>query len=165
MSYIIRKIRKSKWYKNQNVFWLSEGELQADALSDFSTKDNKLSVWVVNNDKSNLHQIIAALTSKADRISNFDYVLLEENHLQLLGIKQIPTKGETHDSKANDTCHIDLVELTAEKLFKLVKIAYEHGTIDRIMNKEVKRIVSSSLERGNIDISSLSNTLQEQLKN
>jgi hypothetical protein len=42
---VLRKIRKSKWYKSGSVPWLEEGDLRADALSDLATKGNKLSVY------------------------------------------------------------------------------------------------------------------------
>ena len=50
MPCILRQIRKAKWYKHPNVPWLNEGELQADALADLITKDNTLSVWMLEDE-------------------------------------------------------------------------------------------------------------------
>lgn len=50
MALVLRKIRKSKWYKSGSVPWLEEGDLRADALSDLATKGNKLSVYLVDGD-------------------------------------------------------------------------------------------------------------------
>jgi len=38
----MRIIRKSRWYLKPN--WLSQGDVQADALGDLITKNNELSV-------------------------------------------------------------------------------------------------------------------------
>jgi hypothetical protein len=42
--FFLSKIRKSKWYKHNDVPWLAEGELQADALGDLATNANALSL-------------------------------------------------------------------------------------------------------------------------
>lgn len=53
MAFLLRKIRKNRWYKEQ-IEWLPDGELQADPLSDLGTKSNELSVYHVVIDESNL---------------------------------------------------------------------------------------------------------------
>ena len=52
--------------------WLAGDEVQADALVDLSTKDNELSVWLIENDKSNLEHVVTALAANCNTISNLD---------------------------------------------------------------------------------------------
>lgn len=60
----LRKVRKARWHRNNNVGWLPAGELQADALGDLRTEDNKLSIWRIEGEDQNIHDIIAAIASK-----------------------------------------------------------------------------------------------------
>ena len=69
MPLFLRIIRKAKWYKNEQVPWLPEGELQADTLTDLSTKSNELSVWHIEDDRSNLEQVVTALAAGRDHLN------------------------------------------------------------------------------------------------
>lgn len=81
----LRKIRRNRWY--DSIPWLQPGDIQADALGDITTSDNQLSVWLVDNDRSHLEQIVAALTANCEFISNFDYVIFQEEDVLQLNIK------------------------------------------------------------------------------
>lgn len=134
MPLLLRKIRKSKWYKNDSVPWLKEDEIQADALGDIVTSSNTLSVWLVQADKSNLEQVIVALASSCDNISNFDYALINVDLLVNVGIKIEIKEGLTPYSRANPW-HRDLVELTTNKLFKLAEAMFLHSDRERVTEK------------------------------
>ena len=77
MPFVLRKIRKSKWWKHPGVPWLAHSDLQADALGDLQTSSNQLSVYHIEDDKSNLEQIVTALAASRDTIANLDYALLD----------------------------------------------------------------------------------------
>jgi hypothetical protein len=79
MALILRIVRKSRW--SFTPPWLSEDDLQADSLVDFSTKKNELSVWHIDKDESNLKRIISALAANRDTLSNFDYALFDKKIL------------------------------------------------------------------------------------
>jgi hypothetical protein len=77
---LLRGIRKRRWSTDttdKSISWLSNGEIQSDALGDLNTSNNTLSVWYVEDDQSNLDQVITALASNRDAISNLDYVLFD----------------------------------------------------------------------------------------
>ncbi|NJL67865.1 MAG: hypothetical protein HC894_15955 [Microcoleus sp. SM1_3_4] len=95
--------------------------MQADSLSDMVTTANKLSVYRINDDKSNLNRVAAALVANCENISNFDYLLFDELLLQILEIKSEETQANTPDESVNNW-HLDLVELS---LTKLVNLAIE----------------------------------------
>jgi len=148
--FFLRKIRKAKWYKNENVSWLAEGELQADALSDLETKNNELSVWYVEDDKSNLEQIAAALAASGDAISNLDYALLDQEVLSEVSIKVRNTRGGSPDKKVN-SWHRDLVELSATALFELAKAIQTKATKERILPRDIGRLIKRAVDAGQID--------------
>ena len=162
MPLLLRKIRKSKWYKNNSVLWLGKNDIQADALGDVVTSSNTLSVWLVEDDKSNLEQVIVALSSSCDNISNFDYALLNVDLLSNLGIKIETKEGLTPYTRANQW-HRDLVEFTTDKLFKLAKAIFLLPDRERVAEKTVLNWIRDAVRNGHIDKTKLSAGITKKL--
>jgi hypothetical protein len=72
MPFILRTIRKDRWYRIEDVPWLEEGDIHADPLADLNTKANELSVWLIEDDRSNLNRVVSALAATRTHISNLD---------------------------------------------------------------------------------------------
>lgn len=161
MAYFLRKVRKSKWYKNPDVDWLQEGELQADALVDLLTKNNKLSVWLVDGDQSNLERIAAALSITNDNLSNFDYKLIPTDIIGNLGIKVEDDLGETPDSEANHY-HRNLIQLTATQVFELANLMHTQTDNKRIRDRKVEELLRHGLESQHFDISQITSEKMKQ---
>ncbi|MHC5935486.1 hypothetical protein [Nostoc sp.] len=140
-------MRKNKWYKTETTVWLLPGEFQSDLLGDLATSGNKLSVYSVEHDCSNLERVIAALAANCDNIANFDYVLFEETILKDIGIKSEQTKGETPDETVNN-CHLDLIELSAFRLVDLAKQILARGKVERFSLPEVTNFLADSIQKG-----------------
>ena len=87
MAFLLRKIRKPRWYK-QDLPWVAANDIQPDPLGDLTTSENKLSVWYVKDDKSNLDQVLAAIAASSGSLSNLDYALFNEHILSELKIEQ-----------------------------------------------------------------------------
>ena len=162
MPLLLRKIRKGKWYKNDSVLWIGENEIQADALGDIVTSSNTLSVWLVEDDKSNLEQIIIALASGCDNISNFDYALLDVDSLSSLGTKIETKEGSTPYARANQW-HRDLVELTTNKLFNLAEAIFVLSDRERVAEKTVLNWIKDAVRNGQIDKMKLSAGITKKL--
>lgn len=163
MPFVLRKIRKAKWYKNENVPWLAEGELQADALSDLATQGNALSVWMIEDDLSNLRRIIAALVANQTLVSNVDYALLSPQLLLDEQFKFEAVAGDTPDEGANNW-HRDIVELTASRLLRLATLIQQTAQIERLSDKEVIRFLSESVAQGFVDRTRLKPGVLAKLK-
>lgn len=147
MSRFIRKVRKAKWYTSSDVQWLGHGELQADALFDFETKHNEVSVWKLEDDNSNLERVIASLASTRDQLSNLDYAIIEQSKLDEIGIDMKPSDGVSADEEANQKWHRDLVELTAEKIYLLAR-SVQLAQIERVSLSDVRESLSRGLSHG-----------------
>jgi hypothetical protein len=150
MPFILRKIRKARWHRNDVLDWLLPDEIQADSLLDLSTKDNQLSIYIVEDDRSNLERIIAALAGNCDFISNVDYALLpaevlSENEIEVAGVK-----GETSDEQVNEA-HRDLIHLSASKILELAKSIGTKGERTRLTAKRVSEMIGRSIANGYID--------------
>jgi len=146
----LRIIRKAKWYKNEQVPWLPEGELQADTLTDLSTKSNELSVWHIEDDRSNLEQVVTALAAGRDNIASLDYALFDQQTLLAINIKIKETKGGSPDEKVN-SWHRDLVELSATKLMALAKVIQTEAVKGRILPKDIIRLIKQAIASGQIE--------------
>lgn len=163
MPFVLRKIRKAKWYKNENVPWLAEGEVQADALVDLSTQSNALSIWMIEDDFSNFQRIAAALSANSDTLSNFDYSLLDAQFMIDVGYKFAQIAGDTPDEGANDW-HRDLTELTIKSLVEFARLIQTQATIDRVSDKNILRFVVNSVREGFIDRSLLKPSLLNKVE-
>jgi hypothetical protein len=148
--FLLRAIRKAKWYRNPDLPWLSEGELQADALYDLKTDNNILSVWHILDDHSNKEQIITALAATRQHPVQFDYFLLEEQYPRELNIKIVEIPGDSPDQGIN-SWHRDLIELSAEKLMQLARAIQLHAQRERIPHSNVRRLLAQALLSGRHD--------------
>jgi hypothetical protein len=127
------------------------GEIQADAFGDLSTSNNTLSVWYVEDDKSNLDEVITALASNRDTISNLDYVLFNIDLVSSIGINIERNSGATPFETANHW-HRDLTMLTASRLFKLVDIiCNKNSSIERVQEKKIINLIGDAVNDGVIE--------------
>jgi len=153
MPLILRKIRKARWHKySQADFpWLLDEDIPADPLGDLATNDNELSVWQIDDDKSNLPRVAAALAANSDDISNLDYALFDQQLLNEINITLRPSKGNSPDDLANQNWHIDLFELSARKLVDLAKAVLNNAEIKRIPEKEILHLLVQAVAAGQIE--------------
>jgi hypothetical protein len=162
--FFLRTIRKAKWYKNEDVSWLAEGELQADALADLATKGNELSVWHIEDDRSNLEQVVTAVAAGRDNIANLDYALFDQQILSAINIKIKETKGGSPDEKVN-AWHRDLVELSATKLMELAKAIQTEAAKERILPKDIIRLIKRAIASGQIERAKLKPGVTAKIEN
>jgi hypothetical protein len=147
---ILRKIRKAKWYRSEAVPWLASQDLQADALVDLATKGNRLSVYLVKDDQSNLERIIAGIAANCDFISDFDYALFAQEALDEIKINAEDTSGETPDIVVN-SWHRDLVELSAANIFALAQVIGTKAERKRVLSRRVLELVAHAVASGQIE--------------
>lgn len=151
MTFVLRVVRQARWDWPSKCDWLSEGELPADPLADFAgTSCSALSVWFVNEDKSNLDVIVAALAASREKADKLDYVLFSEKHLDDLGLDCRPSRGNTPDASAN-VCHRDLTHLSAGNVLALTaRVWDDHREIDRRDKATVVNLIADAVRAGRI---------------
>lgn len=90
MAFILRKLdRKASFYLPD---WLDEDDAQADALSSLRTKDNRLSVWRIDDDRGNLRRVVAALAAGRDFLDKLDYAVID---------RQVPERDGTASERSS----------------------------------------------------------------
>lgn len=148
--------------------WLEEGDIPADPLGDFRTLENSISVWVVNDEKKILERIIAALAGGRGKLEHFDYLVFDAKILCDIGIEQIESDGKSVDTELSKSNHRDLVEISADKLVRLVKAICKEDLVEcaeRRQPKDVALIIAEAIDKGWIKKENLKDKLiREVLK-
>ena len=131
-----------RWDAPVNAPWLPAGQIHADPLADLKTEDNKLSVWTVFNDASNLQRIVAALAANRENLSRFEYALVDEHAVAVGGFTVVPSPGNTPDAEANKLWHNDVVDLSGNRLVDLAVIMSQHMSRNRYEKDEVVDLIA-----------------------
>ncbi len=160
MPFLLRVVSKPKWMRPE---WMDPADVPADALADLKSGGNKLSVWRVEADRSNLHVVLTAIASNRERLDKLDYTLIDEGVISAIPIALIEADGISPHTSANVTLHRDLAELTVARISKLAEKMMPLERF-RLPEKEVRRLLSAGLDSGELDKERMDRTLLDQLK-
>jgi hypothetical protein len=133
----------SRWYPDTNI---------EEALNDLrSDANNKLSVWHIEDDYSNLNRVICVLATWRDEIENFDYILIEYRILSDLNIMIEHTRGSSSDEEANREWHRNLCGLTEQRRRALAQMIKANCKPIRLPQKNVAILLADGVIAGHID--------------
>jgi len=163
VSRLLIKVQKRLWDRQQPAF-VDPGDICADGLIDLNVKDNRLSVWEVAEDNANLERVLTALAANCTYTSKIDYILFDSGVPLKLGLAIKSTPGGTPDSKANETWHRDLIELSGKKLLAFALAAFENASRERCQEHKVVNMLKGAIERNEIEQSKLSEVLLAKLQ-
>jgi len=155
MSLFLKKVQNSRWTRPSPAPWLPEHDVPADCFVDLESKDCRLSVWTVTEDRSNLERIVAALSGTRQYVQNFDYALIGTAVVERLGIIVLQCPGDTADREANERWHYDLVELTGEKLLALARAISLRGERDRFYERDIESFLRRGINEGKLTVEGL----------
>lgn len=161
MPWFLRKIKSSRWTGDLPK-WIPQGDVDADKLKDLATTKCELSVWVINDEKSNLDQIITALAATVEKVSHIDFVLVEEGLVTGSGFKIEEADGESPLTGVSKS-HRHIVELTASKVALLASVLHNNGKIDRRDQVLVMGLLADAHRKGEIETERLKPGLLEQI--
>ena len=165
MSYLLRRIRKSRWdpaYRNEINGGLPGEAIPSDCLADLNTSYCKLSLWQVHDDRSNLEVIAVAVATTRDVAANFEYTLIDHDRVAAIG-NLTQSEGGSPNVQANNDWHWDLSGLSAQQLGELVAVMYEFGSPLRIIRRDVENLIREALQRGEIDRSLVNGKLRAHM--
>jgi hypothetical protein len=147
---LLRKIDPPRWVTTgKHLKWLAAGEYQANALRDLNTQNNRLSLYELDADESNLHRTIAALAS-LQYPGDFGYVLLDQEMLVSNGFILDPSEPGTTRDPDVDSKHVDIAELTGSALHRLAILVVQSHRTDADED-DVRMYIRTSIENGYID--------------
>lgn len=146
MALLLHTVRQNRWLRDEARYWLDNGDVPADALSDLRTSQHRLSVWEVLPDHSNLERIVRALAVTKDKIAATGYVLFDSEWLPAIQIAVSRDQpGTTPDKGANDW-HRDLIDLSGNKLVALTKTILERGESGAVLKKRLCELVEAGIQ-------------------
>ena len=164
MSFFLRKVDKRRWDRIPRPPWLEADELPAAPLADLNTNTTcRISVYLVDDDESNVLRIVTALAATREKIVAHDYLLIDQDDIAAAGIEVRAEKGRCPDDFVNEL-HRDLCELTAEKVLFLCKRAFFGARRPkRVEEKLLSRTVPEGVVNGNIQPKRVNPELRKRL--
>ena len=165
LTIILRRIdHKILWLENQHdrPDWLNDDDVPADLLSDFSTKNNALSVYEIDEGNSNLQDIIASLAANRDKVQRFDYVLFDKKLLTEKGIQFQNSSGDTPHQEVNEKYHLDIIKLSGKKVAAIGNQFLDY-TIESTSKKQIKAIINKYINNDIFSVDNLKKSLLEDL--
>ena len=146
MPLLLRTVREHRWYRSEAAPWLETGDVPADPLGDLATSQNRLSVWEVAEDRSNVERIVRAVAIGREKIASMGYVLFDSELLPSAGIRTEAKSGSTADVAAN-AWHRDLVELSGGKLVMLTRMILQSGESGTVLEKRLRELVEDGIRQ------------------
>lgn len=140
--------RQARWLKHPDLDWLSQDEIQGDAMLDLQTEDNKLSVYRVQSDEE-AERVVLALAANRLNLANLDYALFEDTILIPLDIALVQQAGQTPDDGVNEL-HYNLTNLTVDRLAKLA-VLVSAGQHTRVPRKNIRTRLHQAIRAGTLD--------------
>ena len=161
MAKFLRMTRQGRWLKYPDLEWMSQHDIQSDALNDLQTKDNTLSVYRVVSGEDT-ERVVVALAANRRNLANMDYAVFEDVALASIPVNITQQMGETPDEKVN-RLHYDITDLTVESIAQLAKVV-SSGRHDRIPKKKIETELRRSIRAGILDRDKLEPQLLEKIQ-
>ncbi len=163
MPKLIRQLNSKIWLDRQ----IAEefGGLQADALKNFKTSENTLSVFKVDEDnrQESVIRILVALACGRQSLDKVDYALFDSDIIKKLDIQFDEIEGTTPDQAVNKL-HIDLKKLSGNLICELAKSIQNSGEIDRLYPKVIEKAINKGIEKKQLQVEKINSQLLGKIK-
>lgn len=156
--------KQARWEECKGLSQWPPDDVPADILVEFETKGNKLSVYQVEDDRSNLDITIAALAANRQNLQPFYFVLFDSIIPSNLSIDIEKTEGKSKDSHVNQNFHFELKKLSGKKISEFARQLLMTGQVDDRDIGEVARLINQSVDAGRIDWESLHKDLRKGIE-
>ena len=161
--YLVR-ITKRRWERDfQESPWLVPNLISADVYADVKVTKGDLSIWHIEDDRSNLNDVITALAVNRQLLAPLDYGLFPQNVIVDSHLTLVHTAGDTPLADANHW-HRDLTELTVDKLTDFIKTIFDIMEKNRVQQRVVKQLITSAAAANRIDISQVEESMKPYLQ-
>lgn len=164
MSFLVRKITRSKWNDTASR---SVEDFCADIFADIRTSNDALSVWEIEDESKLDSAILALAASKTTRkIEKINYVLIPKEEVEESFEIGSETEGDVIVPDLRNM-HRDLCGLKYKDLGALAKIVAEKLKDDKLSGvytkKQVKGLLKSAYDAKRIDMSLCTNDILQDL--
>ena len=152
MTVILRKLENKRHWDDAS--WLDSNDTQADALKNFSTSNNELSIFVLEESDAQIERVVAALAARRDFLSHLDLAIVPCEVLEKYDIESSDVQGQTPDHEVNGW-HQNLIQLTVSKISLLISFIKSEGDFKRYQVKDVEQAIKNSLYSNSFDVASI----------
>ena len=152
MTVILRKLENKRHWDEAS--WLDSNDTQADVLKNFSTSNNELSIFVLEEPDAQIERVVAALAARRDFLSHLDLAVVPCEVLEECDIDSSDVQGETPDQEVNGW-HQNLIQLTVSKISLLISFVKSEGDFKRYQGKDVEQAIKNSLDANAFDVASI----------
>lgn len=163
MPKLIRQLSSKIWLDRQ----IAEkfGGLQADALKNFKTSENKMSVFKVDEDnkQESVIRILVALACGRQSLDKVDYALFDSDIIKKLDIQVDEIEGTTPDQTVNKL-HIDLKKLSGDIICELAKSIQNSGELKRLYSKDIEKAINEGIEKKQLQVEKINSQLLSKIK-
>jgi hypothetical protein len=157
--------KRGQWLTTRETArrWLTQRfQFPADALGEFRTKDNTLSVYRLDADRANAPRILAAIGSRAQEIVHTDCLIFSDDLVSRIGINVQKTDGQTPDRVANQW-HFDLSDLTATQLRNLAEDLVHHAVLESYLADDLIAALRDAASAGDVDKDAVNKKVRTQV--
>jgi hypothetical protein len=162
MALLVRKIERAKWNRRKSN---AIEDTPADAITScMRTSSDRLSVWQIDTEER-LPQAVLAIAAAGSSLDTMDFVVFAAAELEFRGLIVRRTPSGTGVHNMHDA-HYDIVELTYSSLGRvagLVLDAIGRDAVKRFRMNELRELLRSAITNGQLDESSLTQSLREKL--
>ena len=144
----------NRWAKDGDYSWVPDGDLHADPLADLMALNNSLSLWHIEDDLSNMDDVIVALAANMDIVQSIDYLIFSSDAVAAADIGYRQTPGKTPFEPAQKW-HYDLVNVSALRLVALAKAVFASSEAERRPRHEILGLLADAVKSGRVDLESL----------
>lgn len=165
MSRYVRKLINKNWLDKEivsNNEWLAPDSILADALKNFSSSENELSVFLLENDDQ-IELILSAIVASSKSFDNTDYVIIDHSLIDELDIAIEEYPGKTFNNSVNKL-HLNLKQLSAEKVIKLARAVQEQGQIGRVGKTRIAAALQRQIIEGHLNENQLTEEVRAKVK-
>ncbi|MCI0357794.1 MAG: hypothetical protein L0211_04810 [Planctomycetaceae bacterium] len=140
-------------------------DASADPLADFQSLEGKISLWRIEEEGSNINDVVVALASTTDRPDPMDFLIFDSKHLDDARIEFEGSPGISPFAAANEF-HIDAVKVKARSLAHLVVslVMDAQKQISRIPKSKVLDLVASAVKRDLLAMDKLKKGFREEVQ-
>jgi len=144
---LLRTIKRGRWLEAPPG---KPDRAPADALLDLQTRENKLSLWLIDDDGSNLDEVVGSIALTRETVSHVDYVTFGLDVVEEIGLDLRQTQGHTPVPAVN-SWHREAVELSAENIADLADKLFALDRT-RLSASQVTSIVATLLTGGRVEV-------------
>ncbi len=163
MPLLLRSATLSRWVDIDDEINIED--IDADAITDLRTTKNRLSMWLISDDKKDMDNAILALATNRDGIEKMSVFFVELNEVEkCFSIQNTPGQSPFIDVNSS---HRDVCGLTHKGLGKLAGIclnSVKNSNWEEISKNRIKEMIKNAIQEKRLTRDLVKKKLQDNIE-